>query len=57
MDLSVILTGGLMVYISMKMLTLTNLLLDQFELGFLAGINMILFAYLVLIYTLRGAEQ
>ncbi|EHP69124.1 cytochrome b subunit of the bc complex [Metallosphaera yellowstonensis MK1] len=57
LDLSVILTGGLMVYISMKMLTLTNLLLDQFELGFLAGINMILFAYLVLIYTLRGAEQ
>ena len=56
-DLSILATLGLLAYTTAKMFTLTNLLLDQFELGILAGINMFLLSYLVLIYSLRGDEK
>ncbi len=57
MDLSILASLGLIAYTTTKMFLLTNLFADQFELGFLAGINMFLVSYLVLIYTLRGEES
>ncbi|MEM4096435.1 MAG: cytochrome bc complex cytochrome b subunit [Metallosphaera sp.] len=56
-DISILITLGLIVYNTVKMLTLTNLFLDQFQLGFMAGINMLLFSYLILIYTLKGESR